>query len=365
MSVTRVPFGESPEGALVEMYGFSNTNGVAVRATSYGATIVSIRTPDRAGRVDDVVLGFDSFADYLTRARYFGSIVGRYGNRIARGRFSIDGATFQLTVNNGQNHLHGGVRGFDRVIWKAEPFDREHGSGVMFTYLSVDGEEGYPGAVTASVTYTLTPGNELVLEYAATTDKPTPINLTNHTYFNLAGRDYGDILRHRLTLHASHYIPTDAEQIPTGAISMVAGTPFDFRNSTAIGDRIDADHEQLRRGHGYDHTFVIEDDARVSSYAAGHASHEAYSGTPLRPCAHVVEPTGGRTIDVTTSEPGVQFYTGNNLNLPHNGFGPRTGFCLETQHFPDSPNQPAFPSTILRPGMTYRSKTVYTFGVTA
>jgi aldose 1-epimerase len=361
MSVTRVPFGESPEGALVEMYGFSNTNGVAVRAMSYGATIVSIRTPDRGGRVDDVVLGFDSFADYLTRARYFGSIVGRYGNRIAGGRFSIDGSTYQLTINNGPNHLHGGVRGFDRVIWKGEPFEEERGSGVTFTYVSADGEEGYPGTVAARVTYTLTPRSELVLEYTATTDKPTPINLTNHSYFNLAGRDHGDILRHRLTLHAGHYIPTDAAQIPTGIIAMVAATPFDFRTTTPIGERIDADHEQLRRGHGYDHTFVIEDDARVDGTSASHATSER---NWLRPCAYVVEPVGGRTLDVTTTEPGVQLYTGNNLNRAGNGFGPRTGFCLETQHFPDSPNQPGFPSTILRPGMTYRSKTVYTFGVT-
>ena len=362
MNVTRTPFGASPEGG-VEVFAFANTNGMEIRAMSYGATIVSIRTPDRGGRIDDVVLGFDDFDDYLTRARYFGSIVGRYGNRIAGGRFTIDGSTFQLTVNNGPNHLHGGLRGFDRVIWKGEPFEQENASGVTFTYVSADGEEGYPGTVRASVTYTLTARSELVLDYAATTDKPTPINLTNHSYFNLAGRESGDILRHLLTLHADHYVPTDTAQIPTGEIALVAATPFDFRTAAAIGSRIDDDHEQIRRGHGYDHTFVIEDDARVTP-SHSKPLRSAPAASSLRPCAYVVEPVGGRTLDVTTTEPGVQLYTGNNLNRTGNGFGPRTGFCLETQHFPDSPNHPNFPPAILKPGVTYRSKTVFTFGVT-
>ena len=365
MTVTRAPFGALQEGGSVEMFAFANTNGVEVRAISFGATIVSIRTPDRGGRIDDVVLGFDRLDDYLTRARYFGSIVGRYGNRIARGRFTIDGSTFQLTVNNGANHLHGGLRGFDRVIWKGEPFEQKSASGVTFTYLSPDGEEGYPGTVRATVTYTLTARSELVLDYTATTDKPTPINLTNHSYFNLMGRDRGDILQHRLALHADRYLPTDEAQIPTGEIAAVAATPFDFRKPAAIGDRINADHEQIRRGHGYDHTFVINHDGHLSrSHSVDGASHSAPTVDSLRPCAYVVEPVGGRTLEVTTTEPGVQLYTGNNLNRIGNGFGPRTGFCLETQHFPDSPNQPNFPSAILRPGMTYRSKTVYTFGVT-
>ena len=245
MTVTRAPFGALQEGGSVEMFAFANTNGVEVRAISFGATIVSIRTPDRGGRIDDVVLGFDRLDDYLTRARYFGSIVGRYGNRIARGRFTIDGSTFQLTVNNGANHLHGGLRGFDRVIWKGEPFEQKSASGVTFTYLSPDGEEGYPGTVRATVTYTLTARSELVLDYTATTDKPTPINLTNHSYFNLMGRDRGDILQHRLALHADRYLPTDEAQIPTGEIAAVAATPFDFRKPAAIGDRINADHEQI------------------------------------------------------------------------------------------------------------------------
>ena len=350
--MTRQPFGILPGGGGVDVYAFTNTNGVEVRAMSYGATVVSIRTPDRHARFDDVVLGFDAFDDYLTKARYFGSIVGRYGNRIAGGRFTLDGSTFQLTINNGANHLHGGAKGFDRAVWRSEPFDRETGSGVTFAYVSADGEEGYPGTLSTSVTYTLTPRNELVLEYVATTDKATPINLTNHSYFNLAGRGRGDILQHQMTLHPGQYVPTDATQIPTGEIASVTGTPFDFRTPAEIGARIDVDDEQIRRGNGYDHTFVID----------GWSDAGSRSGD-LRPAAHVADPVSGRTLDVATTEPGVQFYSGNNLDRTRNGFGRRTGFCLETQHFPDSPNHPAFPSAILRPGDTYQSKTVYSFGV--
>jgi aldose 1-epimerase len=350
--MTRQPFGLLPGGGGVDVYTFTNANGVQARAMTYGATVVSIRTPDRLGQFEDVVLGFDAFDDYLTKARYFGSIVGRYGNRIAGGRLILDGSTIQLTINNGANHLHGGAKGFDRAVWRSEPFDRETGSGVRFTYTSADGEEGYPGTLQTSVTYTLTPRNELVLEYVATTDKATPINLTNHTYFNLAGRGRGDILQHQMTLHAGQYVPTDAAQIPTGEIAPVTGTPFDFRTPVEIGARIDVDDEQIRRGNGYDHTFVID----------GWSDGGARSGE-LRPAAHVAAPVSGRTLDVATTEPGVQFYSGNNLVLARNGFGRRTGFCLETQHFPDSPNHQAFPSTILRPGDTYRSKTVYSFGV--
>jgi aldose 1-epimerase len=350
--MTRQPFGLLPGGGGVEIHAFTNTNGVEVRAMSYGATVVSIRTPDRHAQFDDVVLGFDAFDDYLTRARYFGSIVGRYGNRIAGGRFTLDGSTVQLTINNGPNHLHGGTKGFDRAVWQSEPFDRETGNGVTFSYASADGEEGYPGTLMTRVTYTLTPRNELVLDYVTTTDKPTPINLTNHSYFNLTGRGRGDILQHQLTLRAGQYVPTDAAQIPTGEIASVTGTPFDFRMPVEIGARIDADDEQIRRAHGYDHTFVIDGWSDVSS-RSGH----------LHPAAHVADPASGRTLDVSTTEPGVQFYSGNNLDRTRNGFGRRTGFCLETQHFPDSPNHPAFPSAILRPGDTYRSRTVYSFGV--
>jgi aldose 1-epimerase len=353
MAVTRAPFGALPGGAAVELFAFHNANGVEVRAISYGATVVSIRTPNRRGVVDDVVLGFDALPDYLTKARYFGSVVGRYGNRIGHGRFALDGATFQLATNNGANHLHGGVNGFDKVIWAGEPFERDGASGVVFSYTSKDGEEGYPGTLNVRVTYTLTPRNELRIDYSAVTDKATPVNLTNHSYFNLGGRGSGDILAHQLTLNADRYTPTDATQIPTGEIAPVAGTPFDFRTPKPIGARIDADDEQIRRGQGYDHNFVLN----------GWSADPRRGDTP-RPAAHVVDPASGRTLDVATTEPGVQLYAGNNLNLAQNGFGRRTAFCLETQHFPDSPNHPNFPSTILRPGATYRSTTIYTFGVT-
>ena len=349
-AVTRSVFGRLPDGTPVDRFTLNNGRGLEVQLMSYGAAIISVRAPDRRGRVADVVLGFDAFDDYLTRSRYFGTVVGRFGNRIARGRFVLDGAPFQLAINNGANHLHGGERGFDRVVWKAEPFERDAGVGIVFTYTSRDGEEGYPGTLTVSVTYTLTARNEIRLDYRATSDKPTPINLTNHSYFNLAGRGGGDVLTHQLTLDADRYTPVDETQIPTGEIAAVAGTPFDFRTATAIGARIDGEDQQLRRGNGYDHNFVVN----------------GWSGSRpgTRRAAHVVDPGSGRTLDVATTEPGVQFYSGNNLDLARNGFGRRTAFCLETQHFPDSPNHPQFPSTILRPGQTYESTTVFTFGVT-
>ncbi len=345
MAVTRSPFGAMPDGTAVTLFTLKNSHGLEVGAIAYGAAIVSIRTPDRQGHFADVVLGFDRFDAYLTKARYLGTVVGRYGNRIAGGRFMLDGVPVQLTVNSGTNHLHGGNRGFDKVIWSAEPFDRDGHAGIVFTYTSPDGEEGYPGTLKASVTYTLTSRDELILDYSATSDKATPVNLTNHTYFNLAGRDR-DVLQHLLTLDADRYTPVDAALIPTGEIAPVQGTPFDFRTAAAIGARIDGDHEQLRRGGGYDHNFVLN------------------GGPALRKVASVAEPSTGRTLEVATTEPGVQFYSGNNLDLARNGFGRRAGFCLETQHYPDSPNHPSFPSTILRPGETYRSKTVFTFGHT-
>ena len=361
-SVTRTRFGTLPDGTTVDRFALSNEHGIEVGVMSYGATIMSVRTPDRAGRVDDIVLGFDTLDAYLTQSRYFGTVVGRYGNRIAGGRFTLDGHAIQLTANSGANHLHGGNKGFDKVVWNGEPFNREGMVGVVFTYTSLDGEEGYPGTLKASVTYTLTPRNELMLEYRATTDKATPINLTNHSYFNLAGRGRGDILQHLLMLDADRYTPADDNLIPTGELAPVQGTPFDFRTPTAIGARIDADDEQLRRGKGYDHNFVLNGgaDARLPAQrlveGKGSRSEVAHA-------AHVVEPTTGRTLDVRTKEPGVQFYAGNNLDPARNGFGRRSGFCLETQHFPDSPNHPNFPSTILRPGQTLESKTVFTFGV--
>jgi aldose 1-epimerase len=344
-TVKRASFGRLPDGATVDVFTLTNSRGVEVRAMTYGATIISVRTPDRNGRADDVVLGFDRVDDYLTKARFFGTVAGRYANRIGKARFTLDGREYPLAANNGVNHLHGGTVGFDKKIWKGEPFERNGNSGVVFTYTSADGEEGYPGTLKVTLTYTLTQKNELVLDYLATTDKATPINLTNHSYFNLAGRGHGDILKHELTINADRYTPTDSTLIPTGELAQVNGTPFDFRRATAIGARIDADNEQLKNGRGYDHNYVLN------------------GGPGLRLAAKVVEPSSGRTLQVDTTEPGVQFYTGNNLDVARNGFVPRGGFCLETQHFPDSPNKPSFPSTIVRPGETFRSKTVFTFGV--
>jgi aldose 1-epimerase len=355
-TVNRDAFGRLPDGTPVDRFALTNSRGVEVRLMTYGAALISVHVPDRSGRLEDIVLGFDTLDDYLVKSRFFGAVVGRYGNRIAKGRFMLDGAPVQLAVNNGANHLHGGNRGFDKVAWKAEPFERDGNAGVVFTYTSADGEEGYPGTLKAIVTYTLTRNNELILEYVATTDKATPINLTNHSYFNLAGRGGGDILQHQLTLNADRYTPVDATMIPTGDVAAVEGTPFDFRRPTAIGTRIDGDHEQVRRGNGYDHNFVLNGGGQTGGGSTQPNLHSA---------ARVVEPSSGRTLDVATTEPGVQFYAGNNLDLARNGFGRRTGFCLETQHFPDSPNHPQFPSTILRPGQTYESTTVFTFGVTS
>jgi len=353
---TRAPFGRV-DGKDVFIYTLTNAHGMEVRAMSYGAIIVSMRVPDREGRSDDVVLGFDAIDGYLAGEPYFGAIVGRYGNRIAKGRFTLDGKTYQLATNNGPNHLHGGVKGFDKIVWEAEPFDHDGQSGVVFTHASPDGDEGYPGTLDARVTYTLTPGNELIVDYSATADKATPINLTQHSYFNLAGAGTGDILGHRLTLDADRFTPVDATLIPTGDLAPVEGTPFDFRRPTPIGARIGADHAQLKYGTGYDHNWVLN---RPGGAPAGPALHHA---------ARLEEPASGRTLDVSTTEPGVQFYTGNFLDGTLTGkaghvYKQRYGLCLETQHFPDSPNHPAFPSTILRPGQPYQSKTVFAFGVT-
>jgi aldose 1-epimerase len=345
--VARSPFGTMPDGRPVEMFTLTNANGVEVRAITYGGIITSIRVPDRAGTFGDVALGFDRLESYLKGHPFFGTIVGRYGNRIAGGKFTIDGRAYTLATNNGPNHLHGGKVGFDKAVWNAEPTPA--GAGVVFTHTSPDGDEGYPGTLKARVTYTLTDRNELIAEYHATSDKPTPVNLTQHTYFNLAGG--GDILGHELTIHADRYTPVDATLIPTGELAPVERTPFDFRKPTPVGARIGQPHDQLKNGQGYDHNFVLNGKA----------------GT-LRPAARLTEPKTGRTLDIATTEPGVQFYTGNFLDGTLTGKGGqvynrRAGLCLETQHFPDSPNKPNFPSSILRPGQEYRSRTVFTFGV--
>jgi aldose 1-epimerase len=359
VSVTRAPFGTLPDGRAVELFTLTNAHGVEVRTMTYGGIITVIRTPDRNGHLDDVVLGFDSLAGYLRDSPYFGAIVGRYANRIAHGQFTLDGATYQLARNNGPNTLHGGVRGFDKVLWSGEPFRGDSGVGVTLRYASHDGEEGYPGNVVVRVTYTLTPRDELVIDYEATTDKATPINLSQHTYWNLhgggGGGGRGDILDHQLTLDASAFTPVDSTLIPTGDVTPVAGTPFDFRVATPVGARIEQHHDQLRYGRGYDHNWVLWVRDRGESADLFHA-------------ARLVDPGSGRALDVRTTEPGIQFYSGNFLDGTIKGkggrvYGHRAGLCLETQHFPDSPNHPRFPSTILRPGDTYRSRTTFAFSV--
>jgi galactose mutarotase-like enzyme len=353
--VTRASFGKLPDGRGVELFTLTNARGIEVRVMTYGGIITVVRTPDRAGQLDDIVLGHDSLAGYLKASPYFGAIVGRYANRIANGRFTLDGTTYRLAKNNGPNSLHGGLRGFDKVLWTGEPFQTDSGVGVTLRYTSKDGEEGFPGSLVTRVTYTLTPRDELVVDYEATSDKATPVNLSQHTYWNLHGTagGSGDILEHVLTLNAAAFTPVDSTLIPTGKVAPVAGTPFDFRAATPIGLRIAQENTQLRFGRGYDHNWVLE----------------RGSGSGLVRAARLVEPRSGRTLEISTTEPGVQFYSGNFLDGAIKGKGGRvythrTGLCLETQHFPDSPNHPTFPSTILRPGGTYRSRTVFTFGVT-
>jgi aldose 1-epimerase len=350
--VAREPFGTAPDGTPVERLSFGNAGGISLAVLTYGGIIQSLTMPDRDGRMDDVVLGHDDVAGYGKSDAYFGALIGRCGNRIASGQFELEGETYQLATNNGCNHLHGGLRGFDKVTWGAEPFRRADGTGVVLSYTSPDGEEGYPGTLRARVTYTLTPLDELVVDYHATADQATPVNLTQHSYFNLAGAGEGDVLGHELTLHATRYTPVDATLIPTGELAPVEGTPFDFRHATPIGARIGVANAQLRHAGGYDHNFVLD------------ASRRAPGG--LAQAARVVEPASGRMLEVHTTEPGLQFYSGNFLpgttvgkagrTYPHRG-----GLCLETQHFPDAVNRPAFPSVVLQPGQAYRSRTVFAF----
>jgi aldose 1-epimerase len=355
-TVTSRPFGATADGRTAELFTLTNGHGTQIKLTNYGGIITSLRTPDRSGRFDDIVLGYDSLAGYLRNSPYFGAIVGRYGNRIARGIFTLDGTTYRLAVNNGPNSLHGGLRGFDKVIWSARPFQNQEGSGVALDYTSPDMEEGYPGTLRSHVTYTLTEDDRLIVDYQATTDKPTTVNLTQHTYWNLAGSARRDILGHDLTINADSMTPVDTTLITTGEITPVTGTPFDFRTPTAIGARVDQRQDaQIRYGNGYDHNFVLN---------RGGAAADA-----LVRAAHVAEPSSGRTLDIFTTEPGLQFYSGNFLDGSITGKGGavyrfRYGIALETQHYPDSPNHPNFPSTILRPGQQYHTRTVYQFGVT-
>ncbi len=350
----RAPYGVLPDGRTIEVFTLVNAHDIELRAITYGGIIVFLETLGRDGRRADIVLGFDSLAGYQPNAAYFGAIVGRYANRIAGGRFTLDGTTYHLATNNGTNHLHGGVRGFDQVVWTGTPFTNDDGVGVALAHTSPDGDEGYPGALHARVTYTLTHRDELIVDYVATSDRATPVNLTQHSYFNLAGEGSGDVLDHVLTIEADAYTPVDPTLIPTGARAPVAGTPFDFRSPMAIGARIDGDDPQLRRGHGYDHNYVL---------------NRIVAGDGLVHAARLVEPASGRTLDVSTTEPGLQVYSGNGLDGSLTGksgrpYRSRFGLALETQHFPDSPNQPDFPPTLLRPGQEYRSRTVFAFGVT-
>jgi aldose 1-epimerase len=341
--VSKQPFGQAPEGAAVDLYSLADGK-VEVGIMTYGGIIVFLRVPDRNGKLDDVVLGCNSVAEYVAQTAHFGGIIGRYANRIAHGTFQLDGQTYHIPKNDGDNALHGGVGGFDKVVWAA----KEIPDGIELTYVSKDGYQGFPGTLTTTVRYTLS-GGALRIEYSATTDKDTVLNLTNHSYFNLAGQGRGDVLGHVVKINASRITPVDAALIPTGELKTVEGTPFDFRTSHAMGARIDADDPQLRLGQGYDHNFVLD-----------HPADE------LTEAAEVYEPTTGRILRVLTTEPGVQFYTANHLDGSITGkegrvYKRRFAFCLETQHFPDSPNHASFPSTELKAGQRFHSVTVWEF----
>jgi aldose 1-epimerase len=347
--LTSTDFGRTGDGVNARIFTLTNKNGLEARITNYGGIVVSLKTPDRNGAMADVVLGFDTLAGYISSpSPYFGALIGRYGNRIGHARFTLDGVEYKLAANNGENSLHGGTHGFNEKIWT--PRELPDG-GLELTYLSKDGEEGYPGNLKTIVTYRLTDDNSLTIDYSATTDKDTVLNLTNHSYFNLKGAGQGDILGHMLTLTADRFTPVDAGLIPTGELRAVSGTPFDFTKSTAIGSRIERNDEQLKLGKGYDHNWVLNNFNKPGNSALA---------------ARVVEPTSGRVMEVYTTQPGIQFYTGNFLDGTIKGKGgkayrQRYGFCLETQHFPDSPNKPSFPSTVLKPNQKFHSTTVFKF----
>lgn len=347
---SRAPFG-TIGGKEVFLYTLRNKSGMEARITNYGGIVVSLLVPDKSNKPGDVVLGYDSLSSYLKATSYFGAIVGRYGNRIGKARFTLEGKEYALNVNDGHNTLHGGLKGFDKVVWEADESTSATQPSLSLSYLSRDGEEGFPGSLKATVVYTLTDSNELRIDYTASTDKPTVLNLTHHSYFNLAGAGNGDILSHELLLNADRFTPIDSGIITTGELKPVEGTPMDFRTPTAIGARIGVKDDQLRFGRGYDHNWVLN-----------------RTGEGLSLAARVSEKTSGRVMEVWTTEPGVQFYTGNFLDGTAIGKGGkayayRTGLCLETQHFPDSPNKPAFPTTVLRPGEKFTSTTVYKFSV--
>lgn len=348
-SVTKQEFGKTANGQAVDLYVLKNKNGMEVAISTYGGIVVWLKVADKQGRMANVALGFENLDGYLKDVPYFGALVGRYGNRIAKGKFKLDGKDYTLARNNGENSLHGGTQGFDKKVWSAEPQSTPGSQSLVLKYTSKDGEEGYPGTLDVTVTYTLNDQDDVTLDYRAKTDKSTVLNLTNHTYFNLAGEGKGDILQHSVAINASRFTPVDAGLIPTGELKSVEGTPFDFRNPTTIGARINADDPQLKLGKGYDHNYVLD-----------------RKGTGLEPAASASEATTGRLLEVWTTEPAVQFYTGNFLDgtligASNRPYAQRSGFCLETQHYPDSPNQPAFPTTVLKPGEEYKSTTVWKF----
>lgn len=344
-SITQAPFGQLTDGTPITQFTLTNAHGLLARIIDFGGIVTELHAPDREGRLADIVLGFDTLAPYQGDSPYFGALIGRFGNRIARGRFTLDGREYVLPTNDGNNHLHGGAPGFDRRKWDATV----DGDSLRLAYTSPDGEQGYPGRLDATVVYRLTDDNELVVRFHAVCDRATPVNLTQHSYFNLAGQ--GSILEHLLAIEADAFVAIDAGSIPTGALAPVAGTPFDFRSPQAIGARIGADDVQLRNGQGYDHCFAL---ARPR-------------GAGMMRAARVVEPVSGRVLELYTEEPGVQFYSGNFLDGSLRGkgrtYGHRSGFCLEPQHFPDSPNQPQFPDVILRPGQEYATESRFRMSV--
>jgi aldose 1-epimerase len=347
--LSRQPWGQTKDGTPVDLYTLRNRNGAEARISNYGGLVISLTMPDRAGVFGDVVLGYDDLADYIKDSPYFGALIGRFGNRIAKGKFTLDGQQYTLATNNYPNALHGGVKGFDKVVWDANLLTTPEGPGLRLQYVSKDGEEGYPGTLSVTAVYTLTEDNALKLEFTATTDKDTVVNLTHHSYFNLAGK--GDVLHHQVMISASRFTPVDSTLIPTGDLRRVDGTPFDFRRPTAIGARIRQDDEQLKFGGGYDHNWVVDKPAGQ-----------------LGLMARVVEPTTGRVLEVLSTEPGLQFYSGNFLNGSNKGKGGwvyqfRNGFTMEPQHYPDSPNQPNFPSAVLKPGEVFHNTIIYRFSV--
>ena len=351
-SIIKAEFGKMPDSIIIDKYTLKNANGLKMDVITYGGRITSLKVPNKEGKFENIVLGFDNLEDYLREDDpFFGALIGRYGNRIAKGKFSLNGEEYTLATNNNENHLHGGVKGFDRVVWNVEPIESENGPLLKLTYLSKDGEEGYPGNLKVTVIYTLTNDNILEVSYEATSDKSTIVNLTQHAYFNLSGDFSKTILDHELSINADKYLPVDATLIPTGELADVTNTPFDFRTAKTVGKDIIADNDQLKKGLGYDHCWVLND-----------------QNSGMRFAASAYHPESGRLFEIYTDEPGIQFYSGNFLDgtlpMPNGGtYAHRTGFCLETQHYPDSPNQKNFPSVVLNPGEVYKTKTTFNFSV--